>query len=248
MNDDQLLRYSRQILLPEVDLSGQQALLKSNVLIVGLGGLGSPAAIYLGGSGVGSLTLVDNDVVDLSNLQRQIAHGQNDLSRNKAESASDSILALNSDVNVEAFPVRLLKEELELHVSLADVVIDATDNFESRFAINEACIKLRKPLVSGSAIRMEGQIAVFDNRGGGPCYRCIYASGGDDSNLNCVENGVLAPVVGIIGAMLALETVKLILRIGASLNGRLLLLDGKLMDWREIKISKNLACPVCSNV
>ncbi|MDA9901491.1 HesA/MoeB/ThiF family protein, partial [Gammaproteobacteria bacterium] len=181
-------------------------------------------------------------------LQRQIAHGQNDLSRNKAESASDSILALNSDVNVEAFPVRLLKEELELQVSLADVVIDATDNFESRFAINEACIKLRKPLVSGSAIRMEGQIAVFDNRGGGPCYRCIYASGGDDSNLNCVENGVLAPVVGIIGAMLALETVKLILRIGASLNGRLLLLDGKLMDWREIKISKNLACPVCSNV
>ena len=222
--------------------------LKSNVLIVGLGGLGSPAAIYLAGSGVGNLTLVDGDVVDLSNLQRQIAHGQSDLSRNKAESASDSILALNSDINVEAVPVRLRNKELELQISLADVVVDATDNFESRFAINEACIKLRKPLVSGSAIRMEGQIAVFDNRGGGPCYRCIYASGGDDSNLNCLENGVLAPVVGVIGAMLALETVKLILSIGSSLNGRLLLLDGKLMDWREIKISKNLACPVCSNV
>ena len=246
MNDEQLLRYSRQILLPEVDLSGQQVLLKSNVLIIGLGGLGSPAALYLGGAGVGSLTLVDDDAVDLSNLQRQIAHGQNDLSRNKAESASDSVLALNSGLKVKAVPYRLRNEDLKLQVSLADVVVDATDNFESRFEINEACINLRKPLVSGSAIRMEGQIAVFDNSGGGPCYRCVYASGGDDSNLNCVENGVLAPVVGVIGAMLALETVKLILGIGSSLNSRLLLLDGKLMNWSEVKILKNRTCPACS--
>ena len=246
MNDEQLLRYSRQILLPEVDLSGQQVLLKSNVLIMGWGGLGSPAALYLGGAGVGSLTLVDDDAVDLSNLQRQIAHGQNDLSRNKAESASDSVLALNSGLKVKAVPYRLRNEDLKLQVSLADVVVDATDNFESRFEINEACINLRKPLVSGSAIRMEGQIAVFDNSGGGPCYRCVYASGGDDSNLNCVENGVLAPVVGVIGAMLALETVKLILGIGSSLNSRLLLLDGKLMNWSEVKILKNRTCPACS--
>ena len=246
MNDEQLLRYSRQIMLPQVDVAGQQLLLDSHALIIGLGGLGSPIAMYLAAAGVGRLTLADFDRIDLSNLQRQIAHGQADLGRLKVESAADRLRELNPEVAVTTLPERLEGEDLAAAVAAADVVLDASDNFATRFAINRACVGARTPLVSGAAIRLEGQVTVFTNEDGGPCYRCLY----DDipeEEARCSETGVLAPLVGIIGSVQALEAIKLLAGLGRPLAGRLLTLDAARMEWREIRYRRDPNCPVCAS-
>ena len=248
MKDDQLLRYSRQIMLPQVDIAGQQALLDSHVLIIGAGGLGSPASMYLAAAGVGKLTLVDNDTVELSNLQRQLAHTETDLGANKADSAAATLRAINSDVEVVALNRRVGTAELGELVSSADVVLDATDNVETRFAINRACLAAKVPLVSGAAIRLEGQIAVFDSRqSDSPCYECLY-KGGEGGDLTCADNGVFAPVVGIIGSMQALEALKLIAQFGDTLVGRLLLFDASSMQWREMKLPRDPNCLACGTI
>ena len=245
MNDDQLLRYSRQIMLPQMDIKGQQALLDASVLIIGLGGLGCPAAMYLASSGVGHLMLADDDAVDLSNLQRQIAHSTDNIGMSKVASAGQALDKLNDGVKVTTLKQRLEGEALEEAVKNADVVLDCTDNFSSRFAINAATVKYRVPLVSGAAIRMEGQVSVFDKReDDNPCYQCLYPDG-DDLNLSCSENGVMAPVVGIIGTLQAMEAIKLITGIGATLTGRLLFLDAQTMQFREMKLNKKSTCPCC---
>ncbi len=248
MKDDQLLRYSRQIMLPQVDIVGQQAFLDSHVVIVGVGGLGSPAAMYLAAAGVGSLTLVDDDVVELSNLQRQLAHAESDLGKSKAESAAATLRGINSEVEVQAVNRRVGAAELGQLVSSADVVLDATDNFDTRFAINRACLAAGVPLVSGAAIRLEGQVAVFDSRlSTSPCYECLY-KGGEGGDLTCADNGVLAPVVGIVGAMQALEALKLIAGFGEPLIGRLLLLDASTLQWREMKLPRDPNCAACGTI
>lgn len=248
MNDDQLLRYSRQILLPQIDIIGQQKLLDSRVLIVGLGGLGSPVALYLAAAGVGHLTLVDDDVVELSNLQRQIIHGENDIDRLKVESAADSIRDLNSTIQVEIQTVRPSEKSLKSEVSAADVVVDCTDNFATRFLLNKVTQQLTTPLVSGAAIRMEAQITVYDPRiMGSACYRCIYEDNGELQQ-TCSESGVLSPLLGIIGSMQAVETIKLLTNIGESLAGRLMILDAFMMTWRELKLRQDPDCPVCKKV
>lgn len=246
MNDDQLLRYSRQILLPQIDIVGQQKLLDSHVLIIGLGGLGSPVAMYLAAAGVGRMTLVDDDKVELSNLQRQIVHAEQDIGRSKVASAADSLLALNSDLQLETKTTRLEDEQsLSVAVEAANVVVDCSDNFATRFLLNEVTQRLKIPLVSGAAIRMDGQVTVYDPRQkGSACYRCLYQ---DDGELQqtCSESGVLSPLLGIIGSVQALETVKLLAGIGETLAGRLLILDALTMSWREIKLRRDPNCPVC---
>lgn len=248
MKDDQLLRYSRQIMLPQVDIVGQQAFLDSHVVIVGVGGLGSPAAMYLAAAGVGSLTLVDDDVVELSNLQRQLAHAESDLGKSKADSAAATLRGINSEVEVQVVNRRVGAAELGQLVSTADVVLDATDNFDTRFAINRACLAAGVPLVSGAAIRLEGQVAVFDSRlSTSPCYECLY-KGGEGGDLTCADNGVLAPVVGIVGAMQALEALKLIAGFGEPLIGRLLLLDASTLQWREMQLPRDPNCAACGTI
>lgn len=245
MNDEQLLRYSRQIMLPQVDVAGQQRLMDSRVLIVGMGGLGSPVAMYLAAAGVGQLVLADFDTVDLSNLQRQILHGSHDIGRPKVESARDTLQVLNPEVAVSTISERLEGEALAAQIRSVDLVVDATDNFATRFMLNDACVAARKPLVSGAAIRMEGQVSVFHNeRDDSPCYRCLYRDEGELAQ-TCSENGVLAPVVGIIGAVQATEALKVLLGIGDTLGGRLLLLDALSMEWRSLKLRKDMACPAC---
>ncbi|MEN8170562.1 MAG: molybdopterin-synthase adenylyltransferase MoeB [Pseudomonadota bacterium] len=242
MNDEQLLRYSRQIMLPNVDVAGQQRLLDSRVLIIGAGGLGSPVAMYLAAAGVGQLTIVDFDEVDLSNLQRQILHSSHDLGRPKVESAQATLAAINSEVAVTAINAKLEGDALLAEVGKVDVVVDASDNFATRFAVNDACVAAKKPLVSGAAIRMEGQVSVFHNeRPESPCYRCLYR---DERELSqtCSENGVLAPVVGIIGTIQATEVLKVLMGIGDTLDGRLLLLDALSMEWRSMTLRKDPAC------
>lgn len=245
MNDEQLLRYSRQIMLPQVDIVGQQRLLDSRVLIVGMGGLGSPVAMYLAAAGVGQLVLADFDTVDLSNLQRQILHGSDDIGRPKVESARDSLQVLNPEARVSTLNERLEGAALAAQIQAVDLVVDATDNFATRFMLNDACVAARRPLVSGAAIRMEGQVSVFHNeRNDSPCYRCLYRDEGERVQ-TCSENGVLAPVVGIIGAVQATEALKVLLGIGDTLGGRLLLLDAMTMEWRSLKLHKDSACPAC---
>ena len=245
LNDEQLLRYSRQIMLPEIGVEGQQALLDSHVLVVGMGGLGSPAAMYLAAAGVGTLTLADDDAVDLSNLQRQIAHGSGDIGRPKVESARDRLLSLNPATSVQALPFRLGGETLRRAVAEADVVVDATDNFAARFDINAACVAARKPLVSGAAIRMEGQLSVFcGEHPDTPCYHCLYQDNGEPEQ-TCSENGVLSPLVGVIGSLQAMEVIKLITGCGETLDGRLLVFDGKRMEWRTLRLRRDPACPAC---
>ncbi|MGD8415823.1 MAG: molybdopterin-synthase adenylyltransferase MoeB [Pseudomonadales bacterium] len=245
MNDEQLLRYSRQIMLPEVDVAGQERLLAASVLIVGLGGLGSPAALYLAAAGVGRLILSDDDAVEISNLQRQIVHRQAALGEPKVDSAARTLAAINPDVALTCLPERLEGPALTEAVARADVVVDATDNFGTRFALNKACVAARVPLVSGAAIRWEGQVAVFDPRDpASPCYRCLYEEG-DDAALNCSENGVIAPLVGVIGTCQAMETVKLITGVGETLTGYVLYFDGKRMEWRRLRLPKAPDCPVC---
>ncbi|MCK4951511.1 MAG: molybdopterin-synthase adenylyltransferase MoeB [Gammaproteobacteria bacterium] len=245
MNDNQLLRYSRQIMLPQVGIEGQQKLLDSRVLIIGLGGLGSPIAMYLASAGVGHLTLVDDDSVELSNLQRQILHTQHDIGKSKVDSAQDTLLALNPDISITTFSTRLDDNALSQQVQQADIILDATDNFATRFKINAACVQNRTPLVSGAAIRTEGQVAVFrPELDDSPCYRCLYKDEGELDE-TCTENGVLAPLVGIIGSVQAMEAIKILIGLGESLCGKLLILDGMTMEWRTIKLNKDPDCPVC---
>lgn len=245
MKDDQLLRYSRQIMLPQIDIEGQQKLLDSRVLIVGLGGLGSPAAMYLAAAGVGCLALNDFDQVDLTNLQRQIVHGTDNLGMSKVESAKQTLLRLNPEVCIDTINHTLESGDLELETAASDVVLDCTDNFATRFAINRACVLTRTPLVSGAAIRFEGQVSVFTpGFGDSPCYNCLYPDQGGLEE-SCVRNGVAAPLPGIIGAMQAMEALKLIAGTGQSLRGRLLLLDALSMEWNRMNLKKNPHCPTC---
>ena len=247
MNDEQLLRYSRQIMLPQVDIAGQQKLLQSKVLIIGLGGLGSPVAMYLAGAGVGRLSLCDHDRVDLSNLQRQIVHSTLDLGHSKVQSAAATLRALNPEVQLDLIDHELHGAELQQHIRNSDAVVDASDNFPTRFELNDACVKLKKPLISGAAIRMEGQVSVFHNENPlSPCYRCLYQDI-DGFTETCSETGVLAPVVGMIGTVQATETLKVLLNIGQTLMGRLMLLDAVTMEWRTLKLRKDPQCPVCAH-
>ncbi|MEQ8407290.1 MAG: molybdopterin-synthase adenylyltransferase MoeB [Gammaproteobacteria bacterium] len=245
MNDEELLRYSRQIMLPEMDVAGQQKLVGATVLIIGMGGLGCPAAMYLAAAGVGHLIIADDDVVELTNLQRQIAHSQANLGEPKVESARATLEGLNPQVRITALNKRLLGAELDEAVSQVDLVVDACDNFTTRFAINRSCVKFSKPLVSGAAIRMEGQVAVFDSRQkDSPCYECLYQAG-DDADASCASNGVMAPLVGIIGAVQAMEAIKLLAGVGQPLVGRLLLLDATTMQWREMHLPRDKQCKAC---
>ena len=245
LNDSQLLRYSRQILLPEIGIEGQQKLLDAMVLLVGAGGLGSPAAMYLTAAGVGHLVIADDDRVELSNLQRQIIHADADVGRRKTDSARDTLHGLNPEVRVETVCARLEEQTLPELVARADVVVDGCDNFATRHAVNRACVTAGKPLVSGAVVRMEGQVAVFTPRPESPCYECLYAAGATTRD-SCVQSGILAPVAGVIGAVQAVETIKLLLGVGESLCGRLLLFDGMNMAWRTLKLNKDPQCPVCS--
>jgi thiazole biosynthesis adenylyltransferase ThiF len=248
MNDNQLLRYSRQIMLPQIDIEGQQKLLEARILIIGAGGLGSPASIYLAAAGVGSITIYDDDEVDLSNLQRQIAHHTSDIGIDKVISTQRTLKNLNPEINVQAIKERLKGEQLETAVASADVVLDCSDNFSTRFAINNACVKHKTPLVSGAAIRFEGQVAVFTpGKNDSPCYNCLYRNDGEEQQ-TCSTNGVIAPITGIIGSIQALEAMKLIMNIGETLTGRLLLVDGYTMEFNTMKLRKNPSCPTCSAV
>ena len=245
MEDQQLQRFSRQIMLPEMDVRGQQRLIEATVLIVGMGGLGCPVAMYLAAAGVGKLTLADDDSVELTNLQRQIAHSQSDIGASKVTSVETTLKGLNPDVEVNAINERLQGVRLDEEIARVDVVVDACDNFNTRFAINRSCLKHKKPLVSGAAIRMEGQVAVFDSRHpGSPCYQCLYEQG-EDEDISCSNNGVMAPLVGIIGSVQAMETIKVICGIGKPLTGRLLLLDASSMQWREMKLPRDKSCIAC---
>lgn len=248
MNDNQLLRYSRQIMLPQIDVAGQQKLLNAKVLIVGAGGLGSPAALYLAAAGVGNITIYDNDTVDLSNLQRQIAHYTADIGTGKAISSRETLLKLNPEIEVKAVQQRLEGLLLDDEVQNADVVLDCSDNFKTRFVINAACVQFKKPLVSGAAIRFEGQVSVFAlHKSDSPCYNCLYASDGEELQ-TCATNGVIAPITGVIGSMQALEAMKLIMEIGETLTGRLLLIDGLSMEINTMRLRKNAKCPTCGNL
>ena len=246
MNDHQLLRYSRHILLPQIGYEGQQKLVEGHVLIIGAGGLGAPAALYLAAGGVGRLTICDFDAVDLTNLQRQIIHTTQSVGLNKAVSAQQTLAAINPEVTVQTIDRRMDAEGLMRLAVDADVVIDCSDNFETRYALNQVCVTLRKPLVSGAAIGFEGQVTVFDRRNDdSPCYHCLFPDMGAEEAMRCAENGVFAPLVGMIGTTQAAEAMKLLLGLGASLQGRLLLLDVLAMEWRSIRLHRDPACKVC---
>ena len=246
MNDDQLLRYSRHILLDEVGIEGQQRLVDSHVLVVGAGGLGSPVALYLAASGVGHITIADHDVVDLTNLQRQIAHSTARIGQPKVDSASQAMLALNPEVRVTALAHKLDAIQLNALVPTVQVVVDCCDNFETRQAVNAACVKHKVPLVSGAAIRMDGQLAVYDARDdASPCYACIFPPTEAPEEVRCATMGVLAPLVGVIGTMQAMETVKLITGMGSRLTGRLQMLDGRDMAWSDVRLQRHVNCQVC---
>lgn len=248
MNDNQLLRYSRHILLPQIAYEGQDKLVHSHALIVGAGGLGSPAAMYLAAGGVGHLTICDFDDVDLTNLQRQIIHTTSSVGINKAVSAQQTLAKINPDVQVQAVTVRATDAELALLIAAADVVIDCSDNFATRYSLNRLCVQLKKPLVSGAAIGFEGQVTVFDMRAASsPCYHCLFPDNGEDTELRCADNGVFAPLVGMIGTTQAAEAMKLLMGIGDSLQGRFLLLDVLAMEWRTIRLRKDPTCTVCGS-
>ena len=245
VNPQQLTRYSRHIQLASIGIDGQRRLLDSRALIVGLGGLGSPAAMYLAASGVGHLTLADFDHVELSNLQRQIIHGTSDLGRHKVHSARDRLMELNPDITVTALPRALDDEDLGQEVARADVVLDASDNFETRFELNRACVSTQTPLVSGAAIRLEAQLAVFEPaRPESPCYRCLYAED-PGAGESCSAFGVLAPLLGVIGSLQAVEALKLLVGIGSPLTGRVMVFDALQMEWRSLRLRKDPRCPVC---
>ena len=246
MNDDQLLRYSRHILLDEIGVEGQDRLLAGRALVIGAGGLGSPVALYLGTAGVGRITLVDHDVVDLTNLQRQIAHKLSRVGQPKAESARRSIAEINPDIEVLPVLQRADAAWLATAVAAADVVLDCSDNFATRHAVNAACVAHRKPLVSGAAIGFDGQISVYDSReADAPCYACIFPPESTFEEVRCATMGVFAPLVGIIGTMQAAEALKLLAGVGRSLAGRLQMLDARSMEWTEIRIARQPGCAVC---
>lgn len=233
-------------MLPQVDAKGQQKLLDSTALIVGMGGLGSPVAMYLAAAGVGHLILADFDVVEINNLQRQIIHSTEDIGKAKVDSAHDRLKLINPEVTVTRFNQLLDEESLDDLVPQADIVIDGCDNFATRFAVNRACVKHHKPLVSGAAIRFEGQISVFPNNGEEfPCYQCLYKEEGEEDQ-TCSANGVLAPIVGLVGSIQAIETIKVLLDIGEPLCGKLMVVDGTTMEIRTMKFKKDPSCPTCS--
>ena len=246
MNDNQLLRYSRHILLPQIAYEGQERLTESHALIVGAGGLGSPAALYMAAGGVGALTICDFDTVDLTNLQRQIIHTTESVGINKAVSAKRTLNAINPDAVVNTVQDKSTEDAFEKLIAAADVVLDCSDNFATRYALNRLCFKLKKPLVSGAAIGFEGQVTVFDFRHQvSPCYHCLFPDDGSETEMRCSENGVFSPLVGMIGTTQAAEAMKLLMGIGQSLEGRLLLLDALNMEWRTIKLGKDHQCTVC---
>ena len=247
MNDDQLLRYSRHILLDEIGVEGQQRLLGGHALVIGAGGLGSPVALYLGTAGVGRITLVDDDRVDLTNLQRQIAHDLARVGTPKAQSAMRSIHAINPEVTVVPLVQRVDAAALASLARDADVVLDCTDNFATRHAVNAACVAHRRPLVSGAAIGFDGQVAVYDTRGADrPCYACVFPPEATFEEVRCATMGVFAPLVGIVGTVQAAEALKLLAGVGRSLAGRLQMIDVRTMEWTEIRVQRNPHCPVCA--
>ncbi|MBP6226190.1 MAG: molybdopterin-synthase adenylyltransferase MoeB [Rhizobacter sp.] len=246
MNDDQLLRYSRHILLDEIGIEGQQKLLAAHVLVIGAGGLGSPVALYLGTAGIGTLTLVDDDTVDLTNLQRQIAHTLARVGEPKVESAAAAVRAINPEVRVVGLRERADAARLDVLVAEADLVIDCCDNFKTRHAVNAACVQHAKPLVSGAAIGFDGQISVYDTRiAANPCYACIFPPDSTFQEARCATMGVFAPLVGIIGSMQSAEALKLLTGVGSSLAGRLQMLDARQMEWTDIRMPRNPTCAVC---
>ncbi len=248
MNDDQLLRYSRHILLDEIGIEGQQKLLASHALVIGAGGLGSPVALYLGTAGVGRITLVDHDTVDLTNLQRQIAHGMDRIGQAKVTSAAKSIHAINPEVRVTALAQRADAAMLAALVAEADVVLDCSDNFATRHAVNTACVMQRKPLVSGAAIGFDAQISVYDTRQPqNPCYACVFPPEAAFEDVACSTMGVFAPLVGIVGTIQAAEALKLLAGIGSSLAGRLQMLDARSMAWSEVRLTRQPGCAVCGH-
>ena len=247
MDDAQLLRYSRHILLDELGPDAQQRFASAHVLVVGMGGLGTPAAHFLAAAGVGTITICDADVVDLTNLQRQVLYATADIGMPKVDAAAQRLAAVNPDVRVTRVPARVGPDTLAPLVAAADVVLDGCDNFATRHAVNRACVVARKPLVSGAAIRFDGQIAVFDTRDAqSPCYHCLFGEGEEIEETRCATMGVFAPLTGIVGATQAAEALKLIAGVGTSLAGRLLLLDALAMHWREMRVPRDPACPVCS--
>jgi molybdopterin/thiamine biosynthesis adenylyltransferase len=246
MTDDQLLRYSRHILLDELGVEGQQRFLDAHALVIGAGGLGSPVALYLGTAGVGRITLVDHDSVDVTNLQRQIAHNLSRVGQPKAQSARDTIAAINPDVRVQPLVERADAKRLDQLVADADVVLDCSDNFTTRQAVNAACVAHNKPLVAGAAIGFDGQISVYDARdAASPCYACVFPPEATFEEVRCATMGVFAPLVGIIGSMQAVEALKLIAGVGSSLAGRLQMLDARTMEWTEIRVARQPHCDVC---
>jgi len=246
MDDTELLRYSRHILLPELGIEAQERFAAARALVIGAGGLGAPVAQFLVAAGVGALTICDPDRVDLTNLQRQILYATKDVGEPKVEAARARLAAINPLVPVETIAARVGPDELASLAARADVVIDCCDNFATRHAVNRACVAAKTPLVSGAAIRFDGQIAVFDARDpGSPCYHCLFGEGEDLEETRCAIMGVFAPVVGIVGATQAAEALKLLAGVGESLTGRLLLLDAFAMRWREVRIPRDPACPVC---
>jgi len=246
MTDEQLLRYSRHILLNEIGIEGQAQILASHALIVGAGGLGSPVALYLGSAGVGHITVVDHDRVDMTNLQRQIAHTMERVGQPKVLSIQAAIAAINPDVQVTPVMLRADAALLDTLVAQADVVLDCSDNFATRHAINAACVKHRKPLVSGAAIRFDGQVCVYDPRdANSPCYACVFPPDNDFEETRCATMGVFAPLVGIIGSLQAAEALKLLSAAGSPLNGRLLMLDGRSLEFTEVRVARQTGCPVC---
>lgn len=247
MNDEQLLRYSRHILLDDIGIEGQQRLLDSHALVIGAGGLGSPVALYLGTAGVGRITLVDDDTVDLTNLQRQIAHRQDRIGQAKVESAAQSIREINPGAEVRAVQQRADAALLDELVASADLVLDCSDNFATRHAVNKACVKHRKPLVAAAATGFDGQISVYDRRQSDcPCYACLFPPDSRFEEQRCATMGVFAPLVGIIGSLQAAEGLKLLAGMADGLRGRLLMLDARTMEWNEIAVRRDESCPCCA--
>ena len=247
MDDDLLLRYSRHILLPEIGVEGQEKLRAARALLIGAGGLGSPIALYLAAAGVGTLTLCDDDRVDLTNLQRQIEHRSRDIGRPKVESARDTLYSVNAETKVEMIAARVAGEQLDQLVAQADVVIDGCDNFATRHAVNRACVAHKKPLVSGAGVRFDGQVSVFDMRDvNAPCYACLFPEDAQGEEVRCAVMGVFAPLTGIVGCIQAAEALKILMGIGQPLTGRLMLVDALTMDIRTIRLRKDPACVVCA--
>ena len=247
MNDDQLLRYSRHILLPEIGVEGQEKLRAARALVIGVGGLGSPIALYLAAAGVGTLTLCDGDTVDLTNLQRQIVHRTEAIGRPKVESARDTLHGVNPETKIEMIAAQVAGEQLHQLVAQADVVIDGCDNFATRHAVNRACVTHKKALVSGAGVRFDGQVSVFDMRdANAPCYACLFPEDAQGEELRCAVMGVFAPLTGIVGCIQAAEALKLLTGAGKTLAGQLLLIDALTMEIRTIRLKKDAGCAVCA--